>query len=166
MSLCCRCEGADGERWHLPVSAMMKCGQKQDSCDSVSFSTDSFSCSLLFPLCRTEYLEVKITKKKNKNIIFFFWLHQIFSPSRVSGAGVSLWNSTVRVMTVSWSSVWGELQVHWKHWRLPYPTANPPPLCSEWHHNHYFQCWKIGSTTCKDYYITEDRICDRSKHRV
>lgn len=71
MSLCCRCEGADGERWHLPVSAMMKCGQKQDSCDSVSFSTDSFSCSLLFPLCRTEYLEVKITKKKNKNIIFF-----------------------------------------------------------------------------------------------
>lgn len=77
VSLRCRCEGADGERWQLPVYALMKCGQKQDSCDSVSFCTASFSCSLLFPLCRTEYLEVK----KKKTHQFLFGLHWIFSPA-------------------------------------------------------------------------------------
>lgn len=38
-----------------------ECGlcQKHDSWDSVSFCTDSFSCSMWFPLWRTEYLKEK-----------------------------------------------------------------------------------------------------------
>lgn len=46
----------------------MKCGQKQDSCDSVSFCTDSFSCSLMFPLCRTEYLVVRKKQREKKSV--------------------------------------------------------------------------------------------------
>lgn len=95
MSLHCRFEGADGERWHLPVSALIKCDQKQDSCDSVSFCTDSFSCSTLFPLCKTEYLEVK----KKKRVTFLG--SDLLSQSRERLCfSVSLGNTAVIVMTL------------------------------------------------------------------
>lgn len=68
--------------------ALMKCGQKQDSCDSVSFCTDSFSCSPLFPLCRTEYLVVRKDKKKKKtNTSVSFWA----APNHLSQSNEQLW---------------------------------------------------------------------------